>query len=120
MMKYEQTDEFGRDLKRLSKKFPSLEGDLETAKKNAIELRYERNMDNGAVFEISGCCSETVKVAKVKKFACKSLRGTGVRSGIRLIIAYYPGESRVVFIEIYYKGEKENEDRDRIKEHLAS
>jgi len=35
-------------------------------------------------------------------------------SGIRVIYAYHVAASKVDFIEIYFKGEKENEDRERM------
>jgi len=35
-------------------------------------------------------------------FSCKSLKGKGVRSGIRIIYAYYEEEDIIEFIEIYY------------------
>ncbi len=37
-----------------------------------------------------------------------------------IFIAYFEREEKVEFIEIYYKGNKENEDRNRIKECLKS
>lgn len=42
---------------------------------------------------------------KVKKFACKSLKGKGGHSGIRFTYAYFPFEDKIEFIEIYYKGD---------------
>jgi hypothetical protein len=54
------------------------------------------------------------KLYKARKFACKSLKGRGVASGIRTTYAYYEKEDKIEFIEIYYKGDKENEDRERI------
>ena len=45
-----------------------------------------------------------------------SLKGKGVNSGIRVIYAYFNEEDKIVFIEIYYKGDKENEDKERIVE----
>jgi hypothetical protein len=120
MKRFDRTNVFSRDLKHLSKKYPSLEDDLKTAEKNAIELRYEKDIDNASVFEILGFCTDQIRIAKVKKFACKSLKGTGVRSGIRVIFAYYPEESRVEYLEIYHKNEQENEDRDRINAYLKS
>ena len=51
---------------------------------------------------------------KVKKIACKSLKGRGVNSGLRLIYAHIEAEKRIVFIELFHKNEKENEDRFRI------
>lgn len=53
-------------------------------------------------------------VIKIKKIACKSLRGRGVNSGLRLIYAHIEAEKRIVFIELFHKNEKENEDRSRI------
>ena len=38
-------------------------------------------------------------------------------SGIRIIYAYYEKEDKIEFIEIYYKGDKENENRERILKH---
>ena len=52
---------------------------------------------------------------KVKKFACKSLKGKGSRTGLRLIYRYDDLEAKVELIEVYYMQDKENEDRERIK-----
>ena len=58
------------------------------------------------------------KIYKAKKFACRSLKGKGVQSGIRVIYAYFEKEDKIELIEIYYKGDKENEDRERILKYL--
>jgi hypothetical protein len=42
------------------------------------------------------------------------LKGKGVASGIRVIYAYHEKEDIIEFVEIYYKGDKANEDRERI------
>jgi hypothetical protein len=52
--------------------------------------------------------------------ACKSLKGTGSRSGMRVIYGYEAAVDRVVLVKLYFKGDKENEDRERIKAFLAS
>ncbi len=121
MMKfeYENTKEFGRDIKRLSKKFLSLPDDLEIAKQYAIELYHLNNINKQAIFPIPNFCSPEVKICKLKKFACKSLKGRGVKSGIRVIYAFYEKSKKVVFLEMYFKGESENENKERIKEYLA-
>jgi len=54
------------------------------------------------------------KIYKAKKFACRSVRRKGVQSGIRVIYAYFEEEDKIELIEIYYKGDKESEDRERI------
>ncbi|MDO9547973.1 MAG: hypothetical protein Q7J65_03285, partial [Candidatus Marinimicrobia bacterium] len=76
------------------------------------------NLDNRSIFPISDLGFEEITFYKVKKFACKSLKGTGAKSGIRLIYAYFVEEDRIDLIEIYYKGDKENEDRERIKKYV--
>jgi len=56
---------------------------------------------------------ENPKIYKSRKFACRSLSG-GAYSGIRIIYAYYEETDKTELIEIYYKGDKKNEDRKRI------
>ena len=118
MITYKETDEFLRDLKKLRKKFSTLDEDLDVAKTNAIELYHVRHIDNHSVFPITGLKVENPKILKLKKFACKALKGRGVKSGIRIIYAFYQDTLTVEFIEIYCKSEKENEDSHRINEYL--
>lgn len=120
LITYKNTSGFDKDLKRLLKKFRTLEGDIEVAKKSAVELLHLHKIDNNSVELIPYFCADDVKICKIKKFACKALKGRGVQSGIRIIYAYYVLHNRVEFIEIYFKGESENEDKQRIKEYLSS
>lgn len=117
---YKCIPEFERDLKKLLKRFSTLEDDLETAKKSAIELLHVKGFDNRAIFEVPPFCSDLVKVCKIKKFSCRSLKGRGNRSGIRVTYAYLCDSMTIIFIEIYFKGDKENEDKGRIKEFLKN
>jgi len=119
-IEYLVTDQFEKDLRRLLKKFRSLNEDLETAKKAAIEIYHIHKLDNRSIFPIIGMCTEEIQVCKVKKFACKALKGKGVQSGIRVIYAFNKRTSTVTFIEIYYKGEHVNEDSDRIRAFLKA
>ena len=117
---YEEIPEFTKDLAKLRRRFRTLVQDLELAKKAAIELYHLQHIDNQSVFLIPNLGSTQVLFCKVKKFACRALKGRGNRSGIRVIYAFFPEELRVVFIEIYFKGDKENEDRARIKDFLRT
>jgi hypothetical protein len=117
---YKRTSCFDKDLKQLLKKFKTLEDDIEVAKKNAIELYHIHKIDNNSIEPIPGFCSDEIKICKIKKFACKALKGRGVQSGIRITYAYYVSSNIIDFIEIYFKGESENEDKERIKEYLKS
>jgi mRNA-degrading endonuclease RelE of RelBE toxin-antitoxin system len=109
--------EFEKDFKKLLKKFRTLEEDFETFIKTELNLFHKLGKDNKGVFPICGLKIESPKIYKAKKFACRSLKGKGVQSGIRVIYAYYEQEDKVELIEIYYKGDKENEDKERILRH---
>jgi len=82
-----------------------------------LKLFHKLKIDNKGVFQISNLGLDYPQIYKARKFACKSLKGTGSRSGIRIIYAYYEKDDIIEFIEIYYKGDKENEDRERIKKY---
>ncbi len=106
--------EFEREFQALLKKFKTLEEDMETFINVQLDLYHKQKIDNSGVFRITNLNIDNPKIYKAKKFACKSLRGTGIKSGIRIIYAYYEEEDIIEFIEIYYKGDKANEDRERI------
>ena len=118
---YNETAEFARDFKKLLKKFSSLNDDMEIVKKFRIELFHIQKIDNGSIFEIEFAGNnEKLKFFKIKKFQCKALKGRGSKSGIRVIYAFHRQSCKIDFIEIYFKGEKENEDRERIKDYLKN
>ncbi len=77
-------------------------------------------IDNRGIFPISNLGIEYPKIYKAKKFACKSLKGKGAASGMRIIYAYYEKENKIELIEIYYKGEKDKENRERILNHYKN
>jgi hypothetical protein len=115
MINYSETEEFIRDFKKLLKKFPSLTEDLKVNKQYRIELFHCKEIDSRSIFEIQGVGnSDKLKFFKVKKFQCRNLKGRGARSGIRVIYAYFPAEQKIVFIEIYFKANQRNENRQRI------
>ena len=114
-MRYEETQEFKRDFKKLQKRFSSLTEDLKTNKQYRLELFHCKGIDSKSIVVISNASNtEELKFFKVRKFQCKSLKGRGARSGIRIIYAYFPNEQRIVFLEIYFKTDKENESKKKI------
>lgn len=106
--------DFEKDLKKLSKRFRSLPEDLGNFVQYQLKLFHKLNIDNRGIFHIPGLPFTHPRIFKAKKFACKSLKGKGVQSGIRVIYAYFEQEDRIEFIELYYKGDQENEDRGRL------
>ena len=113
-MKFQEIAEFKRDLKKLHKKYRTLNDDLTIVRR---VLEYHPSDRPPFSFRIDNLGIETC-VIKVKKIACKSLKGRGVNSGLRLVYAHFKKENRIVFIELYHKNDKENEDRKRIIDNL--
>ena len=107
--------EFEKDLKKLAKRFRTVEEDLENLIKFSIFAYHKLKQDNGGIVRISDLNIDYPKIYKVTKFASLSLKGKGVQSGLRLIYAYYEDKDRIELIEIYYhdRGD-EIEDRERI------
>lgn len=113
-MTFEELDDFAKDLKKLLKKYRTLREDLEVVKK---VLDVEPNERPPFSFRIEGSGVKTC-IVKIKKIACRAMKGKGVNSGLRLVYAWFEAEQKIVLVELYYKGDKENEDRERIKTHF--
>jgi mRNA-degrading endonuclease RelE of RelBE toxin-antitoxin system len=111
--------EFERDLKRLCKRFRTLEEDLTTLMRAQIALYHKLEIDNKGIFRVTGLPFGEPEIYKVRKFACRTLKGRGADSGLRLIYALFREEDKVELVEIYFKGDKENEDRTRILRNYA-
>ncbi|MCX6325077.1 MAG: hypothetical protein NT144_00270 [Bacteroidia bacterium] len=109
-MTFDELREFKKDLKSLLKKYRTLNDDLDIVKKVLEIMPDERPPFS---FRIDNLGLKTC-IIKVKKIACKALKGRGVNSGLRLIYAHFQEEQRITFIELYHKNDKENEDRQRI------
>ena len=114
-MNFKNTAEFQKDFKRLSKKFRSLASDLIEFKK----ILNEAPLGIGKHFNV---ITKTDYLYVIKaRFFCKSLK----EKDLRVIYAYIENHQIIEmvgidFIELYFKGDKENEDRERIKEYLKN
>jgi len=117
-IQYTKTRWFKKDFDKLIKRFRTLKDDLEVLKRNQLELLHIFEIDNGGTFKLKGYENPNYSIYKVKKITCKSLKGKGNRSGLRLIYAFDQNIFQIVLMEIYFKGDKENEDYDRIKNFL--
>jgi len=109
--------EFKKDLKRLVKRYKTLEDDLKIFIEKQTNLYHKLGVDNKGIFQITGTEIDNPKIFKATKFACRSLKGKGVRSGIRVIYSYDIDEDAIELIEIYHKNDKVNEDMERIKSY---
>ena len=106
--------EFDKDFKKLRKRFRTLDEDLEVFIEKQLKLFHKLGVDNKGCVRISDLGISYPEIYKARKFACRSLKGKGAASGIRIIYGYYSNEDAIEFIEMYYKGDKANEDRQRI------
>ena len=106
--------EFKKDLKKLGKRLKTLEEDLNIFIKSQLKMYHKLGIDNRGIFKISDLNIKYPEIYKARKFACRSLKGKGVYSGIRVVYAYFKKEDKIELIEIYYKQDKEKEDRERM------
>ena len=108
MNRFDQTPEFKKELKKLSKKFQSLGTDLKTFE--AVITNKPTGI--GTSFTIIHA-TETVKIVKAR-LACKTLRNTS----LRIIYAFREDTITFMYIELYFKGDKPNEDQVRVDNYL--
>lgn len=120
LIEYIQADTFQKSLKKLRKRFGTLVQDLEVAKRSAIELFHLKNIDNRSIVLMTGYQHDELQVYKLRKFACQSLKGRGNRSGIRVVYAYHICERKVVFLDVYFKADRESENSEAIKDFLRN
>ncbi len=112
-MKFISVDEFNKERDKLHGKYHSLNDDIEGLKR--FLTTYPRGY-KPIVYRIPGLGIET-EIHKVTHFRCKSLN-KGSRSGIRVIYAYFESESRIEFVEIYYKEKDDTEcNKERIRKY---
>lgn len=110
MSRFEQLPEFSKEFKRLSQKFPSLSKDLAS-----LEVVLETLPKGSGKNFVTLHSSEEVSIVKTR-LMCRSTRDRS----IRIIYAYHEDVLTFVHVEIYFKGDKANEDRARIKGYLDS
>ncbi|WKZ24644.1 MAG: hypothetical protein QY321_03435 [Patescibacteria group bacterium] len=110
MIRFNQTVKFQNDFKKLRKKYQTL---LEDFKRLQLALSVcAIPTDKHTAFLTE---NEECRIIKIR-LACRALR----KSSLRVIYAYFEEDQRIDFIELYFKGDKENEDKERIKEYLRN
>jgi len=107
-MKFNELLEFQKEKKRLEKKYKSLTDDLQEFKNVVSVIPLGNSKHFNTITQ-----TEVLYIVKARLF-CRYLKG----SSLRVVYAYFKEEQKIEFIELYYKGNKENEDRSRIKDYL--
>lgn len=108
MSHFNQLPEFDKEFSKLSKKYPSLVEDLKK-----FEKILAINPVGFGVNFVTIHHTEELRIVKAR-LACKSLRDRS----IRIIYAHHNDTLTFMYVEIYFKGNKENEDRARIVEYI--
>ncbi len=108
MRQFKQLPKFGKEFSKLSKKFQSLPEDLKKFEK-LIEISPTGIGKNFTIIH----SSTKMKLVKAR-LSCRSLR----KRSLRIIYAYHNDTVTFVYIELYFKGDKANEDRNRVEEYL--
>ena len=109
-MTFDEAPLFSKELKRLTRKYKSLPEDLEEFKRVVSVVPLGTSKHFNVITK-----SEQCVIIKARLF-CRTLKG----SSLRIIYAYKEDHTLIEFIEIYFKGDEENEDRNRIREYLES
>ncbi|MDO9464576.1 MAG: hypothetical protein Q7J67_04685 [bacterium] len=107
-MRFNETLEFTKEFKRLAKKYRSLPDDLAEFKRVLAVVPLGNSKHFNVITKNEQCV-----IVKARLF-CRYLKG----SSLRIIYAFHCQSDKVDFIELYFKGDKENEGRERIKEYL--
>lgn len=107
-MIFDELPKFTKEFQLLAKKYRSLPRDIEEFKR----VITVQPLGTGKHFNVI-VKTDDVFVLKARLF-CRYLKG----SSLRIIYAYRQKQTIAEFIEIYFKGDKENEDRRRIEEYI--
>jgi hypothetical protein len=110
MSHFNQLPEFAKEFQKLRKKFRTLPDDLRSLEKVIAAEPF----GIGKNFTIIHS-SSNYKIIKTR-LACRSLQGD---RALRVIYAYHETEIRFMYIEIYFKGTKENEDQQRVAAYIS-
>lgn len=108
-MHFNEIPEFSKELKQLSKKYLSLAEDLDEFKKVVATIPLGNSKHFHVITRGNGA------MIMKARFFCRYLKG----SSLRIIYSFIQQSNTIEFIELYFKGNKENEDRERIKYYLS-
>jgi len=117
---FETTPEFDRDLKKYSRKYRSLSDDIKDLKTALIVAHFTSGISSESMgfFPISHPeIPDGFFIAK--KFACKAIKGSGSRSGFRVVYHLQGKIFNICLLELFHKNDKAVEDFQRIKDYIS-
>ncbi len=102
-MNFNSIKEFDKGCKKLAKKYKSLADDLNTFKKNIPFIDVCANKNFAVLHK-----NEQLLIVKAR-FFCRYLKG----NTLRLIYAHYIDKGLIEFIQLYFKGDNQREDKNK-------
>ena len=115
-MQFSSTSTFDKEFKKLAKKYRTLNQDFEIFQRLIIKLLdvvIVASTNHHAILYRDE--TQTVFVLK-SRLQCRALR----KSSLRVICVYEKEKQQISFVEIYFKGDKETEDKARWQEFLRN
>ena len=109
-MKFNELPKFKKDFKKFCVKYKSLPNDFQVFREIISVVPLGNSKHFNVITRNDFSC-----IVKARLF-CKYLKG----SSFRIVYSYFEQEQQVEFIELYFKGDKENEDHERIEEYLKN
>lgn len=121
-----RTPGFESDLKQLKKRYQSPDGDIDILTKAlfswfCVEQKAGQSCNDNFVL-MSGYAPPhgDCFLYKVRHMACRAMKGKGNRTGLRVIVAYWPGSDTCEFLQIYLKSDSALENQNRIRNYLKT
>lgn len=109
-MKFSSLPEFEKEVKKLRKKIPTLDEDLEVFQKSIPFVNFDKNK---RFISLHVNEERTKRIIKTR-LMCRSMKGS---SSARIIFSFYAHEDHIEFIELYLKNNKTREDSKRIEKY---
>ena len=110
-MDFSESDEFKKEFKKLAKKYPTLKEDFSVVKKAISAAPSGNGTKHWNVLKYDGGDRYVLKM----RMMCRAVKGAQFR-----LIYFYDGDKvEVLFIELYFKGDKERENTKRINDFFA-
>jgi hypothetical protein len=109
MSHFKRSVEFEKELAKLIKKYRSISEDLADLEKVLMVTPVGLGINFTTLHH-----AESLRIVKAR-LACKSLR----KRSMRVIYAYHNNTCTFLYIEIYYKSNKPNEDVQRWRKYVT-
>jgi len=109
-------------MRKLTKKYQTLPDDIAVFINTPMKLFHRAGINTADIRPIAGLRlgAEEPTIYKARRFACRSLKGRGSQTGIRIIYAYFTSLDSIEFVEIYFKANQSIQNNRRILQHYKT